>query len=412
MERTTGQPTGAGLLTVGLMTMEFLNPWGGIATYCLDLCEALADRVKFHVFTTRPAGGDLAPSGKQFGPNVAVHTICGMNGVVLTNMNYQLSLARRLSRLVKEYDLDLVHFGSSWAVKLFMAGGLKVPHVTTCHSTLLGQRRAIASSGSPFRDLHGSEKMTVLLYPALKSYESYTLSRTSRIIATSNTVRDELVQDYHYKGEVSVIQNGIDTDLFKPDAASSRRGDNALNRPKVLFSGRMIALKGPQVVIKAMPLVLQRHPDAVFIFAGAGDRAPYLEMLRAAGIPASSFEFCQLSYADMPRLYNSADLLVLPSLTEGFPKCILEGMACGLPAIASNVGDVADLVHDGSTGFLIDKGDFNALAERINLLLDDADLRRRLARNARELISSRFSVEAMAGQTLDVYRASLGREVS
>lgn len=127
-------------------------------------------------------------------------------------------------------------------------------------------------------------------------------------------------------------------------------------------------------------------------------------------IPESNFEFCQVSYADMPQLYTSADFLILPSLTEGFPKCILEAMACGLPAVASNVGDVADLVHDGSTGFLIDQGNFNMLADKINLLLNDENTRSRMARNARQMISDNYSVEVMARKTLAIYRQCLGYE--
>ncbi len=399
-------------LKVGLMTMEFLNPWGGIGTYCLDLCEALSDRVMFHVFTTSQNGGDLPLSKKTFGPNVEVHTICQAGSIAVTNLKYQLSLARRLSRLIKEYELDLVHFGSSWAVKLFMSGVWDTPHVMTCHSTLLGQRDAIANSGSRFQDLHGSEKVTVLLYPLLKSYESYNLSRARRIIATSKTIKDELVKGYHYKGSVSVVQNGIDTNLFKPARKTPYHGIARSSGSRILFSGRLIALKGPQVAIKAMPLVLKHHPDAVFIFAGPGDRMPYLEMLRDRHIPESNFEFHQVSYADMPQLYNSADILILPSLTEGFPKCILEGMACGLPAVASNVGDVSDLARDGSTGYLIDKGDFNMLADRINLLLKDESLRYRIAHNARQMIIDNYSVEVMASKTLEIYRQSLGNEVS
>ncbi|HEY49931.1 MAG TPA: glycosyltransferase family 4 protein, partial [Dehalococcoidia bacterium] len=80
---------------------------------------------------------------------------------------------------------------------------------------------------------------------------------------------------------------------------------------------------------------------------------------------------------------------------------------CGLPVVASDVGDVAELVHDGVTGFLIDKGDHNALADRINLLLDDKALRERMGLNARKLIMENYSVELMGRRTLEVYHKVL-----
>jgi glycosyltransferase involved in cell wall biosynthesis len=402
MKQTANKIRDGAPLKVGLMTMEFLNHWGGIATYCLDLCEALSDRVKFFVFTAADEGKELPPSKKDLGPNVEVHTICRAGGVAFTNWTYQMALTRRLAGIMRDYDLDLVHSGSTWAVTLGMSGRLRVPQVVTCHSTLMGQCRAIANSGSTFRDLHNSEKATVLLYPFLKTYEAYNLSRMGHIIATSNTVKGELIEGYNYRGKISVVQNGINTGIFHP----APRADHTKGA-RILFSGRLISLKGPQVAMKAMPPVLKQHPDTVFIFAGPGDRAPYLEILREMHIPEDNYEFVQVSYADMPQLYTSADMLILPSLTEGFPKCILEGMACGLPAVASNVGDVADLVRDGVTGFLIDKGNVEMLADRINLLLNNESLRSQMALNARQMIMDNYSVEVMARKTLEIYQQCL-----
>jgi glycosyltransferase involved in cell wall biosynthesis len=221
-------------------------------------------------------------------------------------------------------------------------------------------------------------------------------------------LRNELINNYHFKGEVTVIQNGIDIHKFKPNKAAVDIGVEKSGKTRILFSGRLIALKGPQFVIKAMPLVLRQYPEVVFIFAGPGNRTPYLQMLRDLKIPEKNFEFCHLSYENMPQLYNSADILVLPSLTEGFPKCILEGMACGLPVIASDVGDVSELVHDGSTGFLISKGDYKTLADRINLLQSNENLRHQMSLDARSMVVANYSVDVMSQKTLDTYQKCIG----
>jgi glycosyltransferase involved in cell wall biosynthesis len=152
---------------------------------------------------------------------------------------------------------------------------------------------------------------------------------------------------------------------------------------------------------------LWEHKDVVFVFAGAGSREPYKRMLWETGISEKNFEFCYVDYRNMPQLYNSGDMLVLPSLLESFPMSILEAMACGLPVVASDVGDVAELVKDGGTGFLIAKGDHQTLAERINRLLDDEALRERMGKNARSLVAENYSLEMMSKMTLEVYQEVL-----
>lgn len=387
-------------MKVGLVTTEFLPVQGGIASYCLNLCRALSDRVEFHVFTGSVKSKDVESNTGDDGFKVQIHSISSGSNNSLSILGYQLRLVRHLPRLIKEYDLDLVHSAGPLADQLLRIRGINVPHLLTYHTTLSGQRQGTASSGARFKDLHRSEKLTLLSYPLLRLYESLSLRRTKNIIAVSKAVRDELIEWYHYKGEVTVIPNGIDTNMFQP---SKKR--NAKKR--VLFCGRLIAWKGPGFVIKAMPQVLNQHPDVSFVFGVVGDRKPYLRMLEEMGIPQEHFEFRYVNYQDMPQFYNSGDMLVLPSLLEGFPMTILEAMACGLPVVASNVGDVAELVQDGVTGFLLDRGDYEALADRINLLLGDGALRERMSQNARRLVADNYSAEIMGERTFEVYQQVL-----
>lgn len=387
-------------IRVGLVTTEFLPVWGGIASYCINLCRALSDRVEFHVFTISQKAKEAQPVTGDRIPMVQVHYLSSGSNVSLPILGYQINLARRMPRLIKEYDLDLVHSAAPLADQLLRIRGINVPHVLTYHTTLLGQRQGTASSGARFKDLHSSEKLTLLFYPLLRLFESLSLRRTQNVIAVSKAVREQLVNSYQYKGQVTVIPNGIDTEMFQPN----RKDDGG---KRVLFSGRLIAWKGPQFAVKAMPQVLKQHQDVVFVFAGAGDQKPYLRMLGETGIPKHNYEFGYVNYEEMPQFYSSGDILILPSLLEGFPIAILEAMACGLPVVASNVGDVGKLVQDGITGFLIDKGDYKTLADRINMLLADGVLRERISQAARRLVVDNYSATIMGQRTLEVYQKVL-----
>ena len=388
------------MLKVGLITTEFLPVWGGISSYSMNLCKGLADKVEFHVLTTSSAldHTSLSQEESRIIEKVKIHAISPAAGVALPSLRYQLALIRKLPKIIKENNLDLIHTTAPMSDHIFRMIGCKIPHVLTYHTTLLAQRQATSLSGIKFRDMHSSEKATLITYPFAKLIEQLSLARTKNIIAVSNTLTDELINGYKYKGKITVIHNGIDLDTFQP----LEKQPNSKRR--VIFISRLVAWKGPQTVIKAIPRVLQEHKDVVFVLAGAGDTEPWERMLNENGVPPDNYEFCYVNYGDMPQFYNSGDILILPSWLEGFPMCILEGMASGLPAIASNVGDVAFLVKDNETGYLIDKGDHDALAAGLIRLLGDENLRNRMSQNAIDLVRSNYSAEAMGQRTFEVYQ--------
>ena len=109
---------------------------------------------------------------------------------------------------------------------------------------------------------------------------------------------------------------------------------------------------------------------------------------------------------------NEADCVALPSYAEGLPMALLEGMAAGLPAIATRVGSIPALVDDGVEGFLVSAGDVDALAERICRLARDPSLRRRMGQNARQRVERDFSQRAMAERVFRIYQAAIAGESS
>ncbi|MEN3056813.1 MAG: glycosyltransferase family 4 protein [Candidatus Methanosuratincola petrocarbonis] len=391
------------MIKVGLLSTEFLPVWGGVASYCINLCKALSKNVELHVFTTsrKLEGALLDKDALKIIDDVMIHSISPASDVFFSSFRYQWAITKKLPSLINENKLDLVHSAGPLADQMIRIIGNKIPYLVTYHTTLFGQKNGVISSGVGFSDLDSSERFTLMLYPFLRLYESLSLLRTRRIIAVSKAVKEELIKHYSFKGIVNVIPNGIDVEMFKPD---KKKKDN---RKRVIFSGRLVAIKGPQLVIEAIPYVLRNHRDTIFTFIGAGNKEPYERMLREKGISKNNYEFYYSEYPNMPKFYNSGDILVLPSLLESFPMSIIEAMACGLPVVASDVGDVAELIKDGKTGYLIRKGDYQALAEKINQILGDEKLQRNMGQNARNLIERRFSLNIMGQKTFKVYQEIL-----
>lgn len=111
---------------------------------------------------------------------------------------------------------------------------------------------------------------------------------------------------------------------------------------------------------------------------------------------------------DVADLLGAMDVFVLTSDREGFPNAVMEAMAVGLPCVVTDVGDCAELVRDGESGFVCPSGDRRGLANSVARLVADADLRRRLGGQARARVSDAFSAEAMAEATQALYRRLLG----
>jgi glycosyltransferase involved in cell wall biosynthesis len=111
-----------------------------------------------------------------------------------------------------------------------------------------------------------------------------------------------------------------------------------------------------------------------------------------------------VDHRELPRLYTSARVFVLASLTEGHPKVLLEAMSCGVPCVASSVGGSRSILSDGDTGLLFEPGDVGGLAARIEQVLAQPDLSRRLGERARAEILERYDLARLVAGEIELLR--------
>jgi glycosyltransferase involved in cell wall biosynthesis len=205
-------------------------------------------------------------------------------------------------------------------------------------------------------------------------------------------------------GEVRVIPNPVDVGRYSP--VEGPRAD------EVLVVGRLEERKGAGLLAEAMPDVLRRCPGSSFRFVGSdgADAAgrSWRERL-AAGVPAA--DRARVHFEQVPRdvllgRYRRAAVSVLPSVWENFPYALLEGMACGTPAVGTRTGGLPELIEDGVSGLIVPPADAAALADGLCRLLRDAGLRDRMGRAARARCLDRFSLDRVIPDMIDVYRAA------
>ncbi len=164
--------------------------------------------------------------------------------------------------------------------------------------------------------------------------------------------------------------------------------------PVVLYAGTLIPRKGVHHLLHAFGSIAVEFPDAVLVLAGAPGDATYTRRLVTGaerGLPGRIRVLGQVEPAVLAAWMRRARVLVLPSLSEGLGRVVIEAMATGTPVIGSRVGGIPDLVTDGVTGFLVPPGDETALAGRLRHLLADADLARAMGERARAFVEPRFS---------------------
>lgn len=217
----------------------------------------------------------------------------------------------------------------------------------------------------------------------LKWWTGMALRQANAVTAVSRFTAGMVKRDLGYAGDVRVIYNGIDTDLFTPSGTPGAQRREV----KVLFSGNLTRRKGADL----LPHIAERLARNVRIL--------YTQGLRTrARLPAHPRLECigAVRYEDMPRLYREVDILLYPTVREGFGLSVAEAMACGLPVVASDCSSLPELVERDRGGYLCGIGEVEEFARAINVLAASASLRWQMGELNRARAVRDFSLARMA----------------
>ncbi len=371
---------------------------GGISRHCFGLAKAIAKRGhEIHVITL-----DF-PNTPQYeeidGVKIYRTSIeLGHPNFIIWTFLFNHFMEKKVAVLNREYGFNIIHI-HDWLtapVGITSKYHLDRPLISTIHSTEVGRVQGLYNPDSHFID--GLEWWT--------TYES------KRVIVASNSMKYELEDHFHLPGEkIDVIPNAIDTTRYDRnvdrEAVKRRYGISPYERI-VLFIGRLSPQKGVEYLIKAVPFILNRHPEAVFIIIGEGLSKEYLmDLAHKSGYSHKIRFFGFLPDQDLIELTMSADVLVLPSIYEPFGIVALEGMAAGVPIVASNVGGLTEIVEHDKTGVLVYPRDPASIAWGVNRVLSDPGYSSWIVQNAKKKVKEVYNWESVAARTIEVYEKAL-----
>jgi len=308
-------------------------------------------------------------------PRIHYHEVEVSNYPLFQYPPYSLALASRMAEVAEAYDLDLlhVHYAIPHSISALLA-----------RQMLASRRRVLFIT-----TLHGTD---ITLVGADRSYlpiTRFSIEQSDGVTSISEYLKVRTLEVFKVPNDIRVITNFVNCEMYMPDPARRSQARLAPEGEKVLI--HLSNFRPVKRVFDCLRILaeVRRHVAAHLLMVGDGpDCAPAQRLARELGLDQHVTFMGKQGHIE--RLLPLAHVLLLPSELESFGLAALEGMACGLPPVATRVGGVPELITHGVDGFLEPVGNIDAQAARVLSLLTDSALYQRVSAAARQTAQARF----------------------
>ena len=297
----------------------------------------------------------------------------------------------QLRRILRNKKYDIIHDVNTLGWGLIPMKGYGIPIVSTIHHPLTRDQQADFAINFDF----WQKLTTILFYPIIM--QRIVINRIDRVITSFKEGVSELNRAFGVKPEkVSVVYNGMDTDLFRNSGVP--RQENSL-----LFVGNTEdQKKGFRFLLEALAM-LPEKVKLTIVDDGPPNKLEATKLAKKLGVEHRITITGKVPVSRLIDLYSSATLLVMSSLYEGFGLPAAEAMACNTPVVTTTAGALAEIVIP-ETGITVPPENPAALRDAINELLADPARRKKMGPAGRKWVETNFSWPVAAANTLDVYR--------
>jgi len=328
-----------------------------------------------------------------FHPNLHFHKVEVTDYPLFEYPPYSLALASHLVEVARSEGLDLlhVHYAIPHAVSAYLAQEMlaekRIPFITT---------------------LHGTDITLVGNAPSFMPITQFILTKSDAITAVSEFLKRETLKVFGVQRDIEVIPNFVPRRQFSGEAPASSARQDCLGPDG---EGILLHMSNFRPV-KRIPDVLEifarvrREIPAKLLMVGDGPERSHAERL-AKELNVTPHVYFLGMQLDVEEIFRMADVYLQPSQTESFGLTVLEASAAGIPAIATDVGGLPEVVSDGETGFLLPLGEVDGMAARAIELLKNKELRQSMGQKARQRALALFSAERVVRMYVDLYKRVL-----
>ena len=265
----------------------------------------------------------------------------------------------------------------------------KIPTVMTCHGWIENNIK---------------DKFYTML-----DFASYSVAQSLITVCDKDLKRLEKKKKYRHK-ILANIRNGVkNPNVYEPEEVTEFKKKHSINinYKTIAYIGRLAPEKRVDGFITCCEYILKKQSNLNFIVVGSGDELSALKKLTVQKGLVDRINF--VGFIDpIDIIYSSIDMLLLTSDTEGTPRCVLEAMAAGIPVVATNVGGLHEII-DGSNGVLVNKGDYEFMANVVSALINNDSKLKEISINAKKTITTKINILDMKNKIDQIYQNIIRR---
>ena len=319
------------------------------------------------------------------------HEVEMLNYPLFNHPPYTLALATQMANVAVNESLDLlhVHYAIPHSVSAYLARAMRNPHRLPFVTTL-----------------HGTDITLVGVDRSYLPITRFSIEQSDGVTAISEYLRTVTLRELNIQRSVEVIPNFVNCDVFQPADANCRRSEFApQGEPILVHLSNFRPVKRIPDVVDIFAIVRAEIPAKLLMIGDGPERTIAEWLVREKGLMKDVYFLGKQN--QVQELLNCADVLLLPSEIESFGLAALEGMACGVPAVCSEVGGLPEVIRNGVEGFLVPGHDVKTMAARTLEIVTNPHRREQMGIAARERASTTFCSQKIIPLYEDLYQRIL-----
>lgn len=327
--------------------------------------------------------GTKPPAGAT--PHIFKLPIIGYRNI----LGYLLIMLSGWKAIRRIDNIDIIHCPEYLSTAVFSLFTKKTPIILTIPGNIYER----IANGNPF------DWPTTQVF---KLAARISARRCAKIIVTSAEMWRWWKMTGADETRMVLIPHGVDTTLFRPIPAARVRLGLPEDKRIILYVGRLSHEKGLQFLFKAYQQVRAEIPNLELHLVGSGIFRPHLEKYsNQFGFQPEIVFHDWVDQPDLPAYYSAADVTVLPSLSEGMPRTMVETLACGSPFLGTEITGIIDHIKDGNNGFLVAPSDSDALARKLIAILKNPEHSKQVGENGRQYVLKYLSWHKVVNEVRD-----------